>query len=168
MHAAGETMPLRILVGALRLAVLPALLFGLWLVPAHAQTPPTGDGVKGWRVVTFTAVEYYPPPMQACERQHEGFNPGATFYGYKEHNWSEKRCDWCYKSSGGCAFARPTVTEFICASGYDRVEPGSCVEDGDPVGQDQVCTGSGGARNPATENPILILTGAKVLTATDF
>ncbi|WP_414475406.1 DUF6531 domain-containing protein [Microvirga sp. M2] len=155
------------------LRLLPALplLIGLGLAAASAQTQ--GEGVLGWRVVPPDLIpEYYATPIAACRRQHEIYNPDATFYGYKDspQTWATKTCDWCLLNVGAqaCWFVRPGPTDFICASGYSRVYPGSCVKAADPREEVQACEGSGGSVNPVTPHPIAILTGAKLLSATDF
>ncbi|MEO4001727.1 RHS repeat-associated core domain-containing protein [Mesorhizobium sp. CAU 1732] len=146
--------------------------------PVSAQAE--GEGVLGWR---WDGV-YYPSAEEACRAQWEwaGMNNGySRFIGAFPYgnSWTSQECSWtsfqylCRQETGGgllnCWTVLPAAVSFSCESGYTRTAIGRCVkpEDLRPE-RPPVCYNNGGNSNDTTNNPVILGTGAKVMSALDY
>jgi RHS repeat-associated protein len=111
--------------------------------------------------------------MSACQRQHDAYAPLQPFYGYTDStNWYTKTCNW----HTGIGIVSPTIVQFNCATGYNRMPSEVCFKSTENFQQreatsDNSCGGSmnnGGDGVKRTSGPIDILTGAKIFKVTDF
>ena len=144
-----------------------------------APSQAAGDGVLGWN---SGVAGYYGSAYAACNAQWEwaGMNNGRSrLIGASDADtWYIKKCNWtrfqylCLQETtgpGGCGTINPSIVTFSCSSGYTRVFPGRCVP---PPGlqpeRPRQCYGGGGKPNPETPHPVILSTGAKVLSETDF
>ncbi|WP_306143126.1 RHS repeat-associated core domain-containing protein [Roseibium sp. MMSF_3412] len=111
-------------------------------------------------------------PQATCELQKQSFAPGAgevIVFRVGEY-W---QCDWCTAQEGcpGAGTIIPTTILPRCydteendyATGYTIVEPGVCMEYAE---EPRTCTPDKPVLQEA--NPVLVSTGTKVETATDF
>jgi RHS repeat-associated protein len=102
--------------------------------------------------------------MEACRAQHAAYNPNKIFFGYKDYFdlWWAKECRW---SRGGIA---PTVVTFECeASVQWKLHPSEvCVNINENL-QARVAD-SNATPNPATCEPISLMSGAKIFSVDDF
>jgi YD repeat-containing protein len=104
------------------------------------------------------------------------WDPNSTWewYGVSDSTvWYWKNCDARHPtpSPGPPYYYSDPGVEFRCGVGYSPVPGGRCVVRGDdyPQGPTNRCqTDNGGHPNPSTPHPIDILTGSKMLRATDF
>lgn len=142
--------------------------------PAHAQP---ADGFVGWTGVGVDTPQ--PTAYEACKAMwlHFGGRYPSRFIGAFPHadNATAAECDWtryqwlCPAETGaglGCGTIIPVGVNLVCASGYTATADGHCRRD-PPVEQPCDCDKPGRA-NPKTPNPIVLSTGAKVLTAEDY
>lgn len=155
-------------------AVLAASLAATF--PAKAA----GEGVLGWGWMG----NFYPSADEACRAQWEwgGMNNGRSrFIGAFDRatTWSTKDCEWTRfqwlapQETGcgvfSCGTVIPAFVSFACESGYTAAAIGRCVkpEDLRPE-RPPACYNNGGNSNPSTNNPVILSTGAKVLSAVDY
>ncbi|MCD0419633.1 DUF6531 domain-containing protein [Rubrivivax sp. JA1024] len=107
-------------------------------------------------------------PMEACQIQHQIYNPTANFHGYAETKyWWSKHCDWDWYFS-----AAPAPVSYECETGFKRSLPGVCVreEDYQPTPDRDACGGynNGGNVSASTDYPIDITSGNKTFKVIDF
>jgi len=81
-------------------------------------------------------------------------------------SYSVAKCKWL-TSPGGIY---PGSVSFACPIGYMRIPPGRCIKNDEAEDNERPpCRSPGGSNaSPATPNPISLLTGSKLLSATDF
>ncbi len=158
-----------------RLGVLVALSLAVLIAlapagPAEAATyninwaAPTGT--YGWCTVNGNLhYECFATPVEACRQQMQYYNPTKNFQGYVDTDrWATKSCSW--GPWGGVA---STIISYLCSDDFARSPPGVCRRENEVFQSCDPCALShGGTPNPVTPRPIEILTGAKVLAATDF
>lgn len=145
-------------------------------VPGTALS--AGDGVRGWN---SQVAGYHATAEAACHAQWvwAGMSGGRSRFISPQptDDWWKKDCLWtqyqwlCPEETpgqpGGCGTTWPGQASFTCLSGYTLQFGNKCVPD--PVAERPVCTYANGAKtNVATDNPVIIATGSKVLQATDF
>lgn len=148
------------------------ILFLSSIASVHAVIPAPpgslGDGVKGWCTTTTPgAEECFSNPYSACIRQHEIFAPSNAFIGYKPFGPLSKVCSWARRPST----ILPGPVIFRCTDlNYKRVPPARCVPHEQLAEERKQCSSnSGGSPNPTGgTNPVLLTTGAKYETETDY
>jgi RHS repeat-associated protein len=126
---------------------------------AHVMAPDAlaaADGVKGWCNGSFCASD----PVASCKIQFDrnefGFDRvfiGASATG----QWHVQQCEWK-------GLPNPSVVLFTCDTGFSRNAIGRCVPDVEIVDLERPDS----CENPATSQPVNILTGSKLLEAEDF
>ncbi len=109
--------------------------------------------------------EHFSSPEDACRAQWDGYaGSGSVFKGaYPTNDWQVYDCDWT-------GLPYPGYTRFWCYSGYTAVSPGRCIQNGalDEVRPVSASCDCPGTNVPATDNPVVILSGTKAASATDF
>jgi len=162
--------------------VIALLLAALTVFSAHATaqtglpgTAPTPPPAPSWEtVLPGGGYEYFPTPDQACRRQHQAFNPYATYQAPTYKGPWTYACNWIASQYGGppgSTTVLPTSVYMGCPSGFSRTPIGECrdVHDNEPECD---CTepsrklAAGPA--PLVGNPISITTGSKVEFQSDF
>jgi len=123
---------------------------------------------------TVGTSETFPTPDAACRKQHEIYNPGATYQPPEFAAPHAYYCKWLAIQFGGppgAGTVLPGMTGLGCPEPYRLTRTGTCIlltdtnpecdctEDSQPV--------SLGA-NPIIGNPVSISTGAKIESETDF
>ena len=158
-----------------RLALL--VLSTLAAVSQPEATYAAPVGVRGW----MNGSTAFSTPEAACRDQWQdaGMDNGySRFIGADPgDNWISQKCDWtsyihyCPQETGGgvfnCDTLLPAGVSFFCESGYTREFPFRCVKDSPPERPAQ-CYSNGGKINDTTDNPVIIATGSKVYSKTDF
>jgi RHS repeat-associated protein len=128
--------------------------------------------------------ECFGSPGAACKRQFDAYAwPGATFNGYEEGvKWYVKKCSWNRNSNFG---PFPATVSYSCKSGYVFLPGGTCVKQGESLaifsddgsakdtcdntaGASGYAYNNGSSRGFRSDNPIDILTGAKLFRTVDF
>ena len=141
-------------------------------LPGAAPTPPPAPT---WEtILPGGAYEYFSTPDQACRRQHQAFNPNATYQAPKYAGPWTYSCRWLASQFGGppgSTTVLPTNVYLLCPSGYDRTRNGECR---DPVDKEPECDCTEETRiqstgpTPILGNPISIATGSKIDYQLDF
>lgn len=145
-----------------------------------AQT--VADGNPRWCTVLPVASGLppacYSDPLAACYRQWQAFNgaPNSSFFGLLWKTGTSAKCDWstwlnrCYGNSVQCGLVGPGSVNLTCDAGFYLVVPGRCekIEELESPLDNCGNAATGSQPNSATPNPISIMTGAKILTATDY
>jgi RHS repeat-associated protein len=123
---------------------------------------------------------YFPSAYEACRAQwqkYQGNRPNSRYIGAKpyEDKWTTAGCQWtsvqylCPEEHGGsgsgCGTVLPSIVQFRCESGTPTAD-GNC-RASPPVERPCDC-GEDGRINPTAGNPIVLSTGAKILSASDF
>jgi RHS repeat-associated protein len=163
------------------LMILCALIIAL-PAPAAAQAE---EGVEpvGWIVAAGEPAGIYPTAYDACEAHWYdvmGDVSGSRFIGVREKSddWTNVKCEWtrtqylCPEETEGtnlgCSTRIPGSVYLICPDGYLANRDGYCRLNAqaerpcsDPCSND-------GRVNPKTGNPVVLATGAKVLSSLDY
>ncbi len=123
---------------------------------------------------TVGTSETFPTPDAACRKQHEIYNPGATYQPPEFAAPHAFHCKWLARQFGGppeASTVLPATTILYCPNPYHLTRTGicrrltdtnpecDCTEDSQPV--------SLGA-NPVVGNPVSLATGAKIESELDF
>ncbi|RLQ85271.1 RHS repeat-associated core domain-containing protein [Notoacmeibacter ruber] len=164
----------------LRLAQWHALLFIAltFVCVAPHSASAAGTGVRGWG----WNGSYYATAKEACYAQWKwaGMDNGRSrFIGALDRTDTPfyKRCEWtryqylCGQEggSGSCGTVIPVSVHYSCAYGYVRKFPYACVKEADYRPERPVCRiANGGRLNPVVGNPIILSTGTKYHSVTDF
>jgi RHS repeat-associated protein len=91
------------------------------------------------------------------------------------NDWTHADCKWtsyqwlCPQETGGgfaCNTLLPSWVQLICASGYTKTVDGHCRLNPQP--ECVPCSKKAGRIEPTVGNPVLLRTGAKLVTATDY
>lgn len=144
-------------------------------VTARAQS---GEGVIGW--ISTGGGGPYSTAHEACYYQWEYYmgGPRSRFIGatLDPDNWTSARCKWtsfqylCPEEtagqSGGCGTILPGSAYFYCSSGYTPTVDGHCRKE--PAVERPCNCDEEGRVNPTVGNPIVLSTGAKLLSAVDY
>ena len=148
--------------------------------PSLAQTPlpgttPTPNPPGQWSTgVPGSATEYFPTPDLACRRQHQAYNPGATYQPPTYGAYWVFRCNWIASQSGGPPGSNtilPGSVYLTCPSGYVRSRASGCRPDS---GNEPECDCTelsqpvGTLPNPLIGNPVSIATGSKTEYQVDY
>ncbi|WHO38400.1 RHS repeat-associated core domain-containing protein [Sphingobium sp. AP49] len=146
--------------------------------PVRAQF---GEGVVGW-VSPAGPNGAWATADEACRAQWSIYRgPSSRFIGASpgDGNWTVQGCRWttfqylCPAETGGgigsCGTILPVYVEFHCASGYTPTVDGHCRNNNELLLEKKPCNcDNGGHPNPIVGNPIILSSGAKVITASDF
>lgn len=134
------------------------------------------EGYLGW-VSPAGPTGYFASAREACYAQWDRFMSGgqSRFIGaIPTENANLQNCSWtlyqwlCHEETGGgisgCGTLWPNYVELNCASGYTPAFGAYCIKD--PIPERETCTEA--TANPTVGNPIVLATGSKIVTATDF
>jgi len=160
-------------------AVLPLLMLAcaFGATPAKAQMP---EGTVGWSGPPGTR---YTTAYAACQAWYywSGPNTNTRFIGDVTYNNNAdpntRGCSWTnhaylcpdeHPGGAGCFMPNPSLTFFVCSSGYVRTATGFCEKGVDLTPQRPCNCRNGGSQDPPVGNPIFPSTGAKTASATDF
>jgi RHS repeat-associated protein len=114
-------------------------------------------------------VQYFSTPEAACKSQQMRCDPDFLFIGAQPTDkWDKYNCEWIRVGWLGGGGPLPGSTTFECPSGYTKKALYRCVKDENQRERPQCQDPESGQANPATPNPINLLTGSKLLTATDY
>ncbi|HYD50731.1 MAG TPA: DUF6531 domain-containing protein [Terriglobales bacterium] len=93
---------------------------------------------------------------------------GSKFRGSVPYGTWTYHCRWTTYPDGGTV--HPSIVTYHCESGYIKAPGGKCIKLEEANRSERAeCRSPGGSNaNPTTPNPINLLTGTKVLSATDF
>lgn len=170
---------LRLIVGFLSAAVRYVVVLcavASFMLAGQAQAQ-NAEGYKGW---AWGGV-YYATPEEACRAQWQGagMNNGYSRFigGFPtESDYSYANCRWtnlgylCPAETGGglnsCWTVIPGSVSLQCNSGYTPTVEGLCRLD--PAPERPCNCDEPGRVNPKVGHPIVLSTGAKVLSAQDF
>ncbi|KAA3523469.1 hypothetical protein DXM29_20400 [Agrobacterium tumefaciens] len=156
-----------------------AAVMALWGSPL--STYPSYAAVTGfWE----TRGERFSSADAACKYQwkYHGMDNGySRFIGAFDYADTPivKLCSWtsfqylCSRETrggiGGCGTILPSIVSFSCPSGYSWAFPLNCVKSPDYRPERPLCGfGNGGKPNPSVGNPIILSSGTKYHTASDF
>lgn len=165
----------------LRLCGSAALLLLLTLAAGVCAQAQTTTLTSGWE----DRGEFFSDPISACRAQwtKSGMDNGwSRFIGAKDvpSSYVTKECEWtsvqylCPEETGGgvanCGTVLPGTVSLNCGSARRSVLPGSCVitDEAVPERSDQCSASDNKSVNPSVGNPILISTGAKLYSETDY
>lgn len=153
-----------------------ALISLAWSGAVRAQS---GEGVLGWSPTGPGG--YFPSAVEACRAQwrYYGMDNGySRFIGADPNpdDWTWASCRWtqyqylCPEETGGgvvtCWTIYPHGARFNCAPGFTPTADGHCRKDPEP---ERPCPcAEDGRLNPSVGNPIVLSTGAKLLSAEDY
>ncbi|HET7899243.1 MAG TPA: hypothetical protein VFL47_16265, partial [Flavisolibacter sp.] len=145
------------------------IVVGLYAAWCAQSANALSAGTNGWGVAVASGVtEYYSSPGAACKRMFDVYAwPGATFLGYQNGiRWYIKKCLW--NRNGGLG-PLPASVSFSCKSGYTHLPSWTCVKTNESQPIFNGCTiNNGGNKNDQTDQPIDIITGAKLFRTVDF
>ncbi|MEL6529153.1 MAG: hypothetical protein AAFQ27_04280 [Pseudomonadota bacterium] len=148
---------------------------------ASAQTDDDAEPI-GW-ISRAGPSGVFETPSQACEAQwnDEGMNNGySRFMGIKRRSDDLRfmHCEWtrwqylCPEETGGgpkCGYRIPSYVEMACPDDYVATVDGYCrLEAAFERPCTDPCDADTGRANPKTRNPVVVATGAKRLTSTDY
>lgn len=166
---------------ALARAITLALMIGVSVgVSAMAQNPlPGGTPVAveeaSWETVTGGGpLEYFPTPDQACRRQHQAYNPNATYQSPEYWGPEVYKCRWISGQMGGppgSSTVLPTVVYMKCPATFMKARSGKCPAyvDSEPENDcTQITTPVNSGPMPEKGNPTCVATGTKVEWETDY
>jgi RHS repeat-associated protein len=150
------------------LAALAVLIFaGLLWAASTEQARAFPEGTRGWCTSLppgHPGPACFATPMEACKQQHSAYNPNKIFLGYVDYfdQWHSKLCKW---SAGGID---PTTVSFNCESSvqWTRHPSEVCVNANENL-QTRVADDNA-TPNPATCDPVSLMSGAKIFTVEDF
>lgn len=161
--------------GLVALFVLVGLMVS---APARAQS---ADGFIGW-VSPPGPGGAYATAYEACYAQWEKFQGdklSSRFIGAfpRDDDWTKQDCEWtryqylCPAETGsginGCGTIIPSYVRLECEDGYTPTVDGHCRLD--PEVERPICIcDENGKLNPVAGNPILLSSGAKVLSDVDY
>lgn len=99
-------------------------------MPAYAQSglpgeTPTAAPRSYWK--TVGSSESFPTPDAACRKQHEIYNPNATYEAPVYRTYSSYGCKWKSRQHGGppnSSTVLPTIISLNCPSGYSLLRTG--------------------------------------------
>jgi RHS repeat-associated protein len=138
---------------------------------SRAASAQSAEGFLGWQ----QGSTYYPTAREACKAQFDDFALGGSqrFIGANIHEDDPNiaGCSWTFfgflcSGALSCTNSHPSTVSFHCATGYTRVLGTYCVKD--PVPERPCNCNSGSSISPTVGNPIAVLTGTKLVRATDF
>lgn len=136
----------------------------LAMMAAIATSDRAAAQVEQWCTTTGVGLPAacFGSPAAACKKQMEIYSPSATFQGIIEGpEWWARGCDWSFVAGE----SRPAIVGLQCPSNMYVVAPGKCVE---KVTMPMPACEANGRANPTVGNPIVLLTGTKILSADDF
>jgi RHS repeat-associated protein len=157
-------------------ALAPALIYLLTCL-LHVPALGVGNARADWNG--------YPTPEAHCFASWQYWmtnNPASRYIGALESdNWTHRGCQWtrfqylCPAETGlgmsACGTLNPAGTTFTCPLiGWTRMFPGICVRNADrpPPQRPPYCYNHGGASNATPGNPVILSTGTKIDSVTDF
>lgn len=166
--------------------ILPKLVIGIAIIlsflvfiPQHAQAqtpplqaPPASQPSGLWyTVVAAGTTEGYPTPDAACRRQFERYAGRRSIYQPPvRHTATRYGCQWIKIGLG----SYPSTVNLYCTNGASVVlNSGTCIGPQEVAPEpDCACPDPGApvaaSPQPKIGNPILLSTGAKVDTETDY
>ncbi len=112
--------------------------------------------------------EQFGSPDQACRRQHQAYNPAATYESPQYTQWNIVRCRWTPNHPGGTILA--TSVFLVCGSTYTLVRPNKCIIRPRTAAECGDCEGRAQSAPPAVirGNPVALGTGSKILSEQDY
>lgn len=151
------------------LALFATQAFGQTGLPGTTPAPPPQPGWK-----TVGSSDIFPTPDAACRKQHEVYNPNATYQSPSHGSPTSAGCRWIARQFGGPPDSNtvlPTSINFVCPSGYVELDTGECSlgHESEPECDCTEATRPVGATPaPLIGNPISIATGSKIDHEVDF
>ncbi|MBA4778191.1 MAG: RHS repeat-associated core domain-containing protein [Pseudomonadota bacterium] len=155
-----------------------ALLLPASPISAQASLPgsaPPTLPAPTWRtIISGGSVEFYLTPDLACRRQHQSFNPNATYEPPEYQSPTVYGCKWKARQFGGPPNSTTVLPSFVsmaCPAGFVWTRTAQCVQ---PLDNEPECPcpdpSKAKALGPAAErgNPVSLVTGAKVERAQDY
>lgn len=149
----------------------------LLATPAYAQSglpgeTPTAAPQPYW--TTVGSSDHFPTPDAACRKQHEVYNPNATYEAPSYGTYRIYNCRWKARQFGGppnSGTVLPTLVKAYCPSGFSHLKTGECslVQDSEPECDctEETRPVSGGPA-PLVGNPISLATGSKIDHEVDY
>ncbi|MBL0915132.1 MAG: hypothetical protein IBJ13_06365, partial [Sphingopyxis sp.] len=152
-------------------AILTSLSTTAFAQTSLPGTTPSGPGAPLWQTsVQGGDPERFSTPDAACRRQHQSFNPNATYQSPKYDDYNTYICRWDRSAPGANTILAAWVN-LVCPAGYSLNRNGECwtTNDDEPecdCTEESRYVASG--PSPIAGNPISIATGSKIEYQNDF
>jgi RHS repeat-associated protein len=155
-----------------RICVIALICIGVTVSdPGWAQTrvPPPVAPAPVWEARTYNDPGNWPSPQEACQFQHDVYNPGATMQpatGGRGEYWE---CHWALNPNSNTIL--PALVKAGCPSGWGFAN-GACHRSDARDRRDCMCEREGASQSappaPVAGNPVSLAYGAKVDRETDY